>query len=772
MANTANDNFQTYFTEKLWEMIPAFYRDEDGLAENPGVLRSFVEIVAEQAAHLRRSSDQLWDDQFIDLCNSWAIPYIADLVGTRLVSSLNRRGQRIDVAKTIYYRRRKGTLRVLEELISDIAGWEGVVKEEFRRLARTFHGLDPAPAPYAGRFTETPPGGWADLRRLRGAELTDGPFDEYFHSADVRKQRGTDGIYNIPKISFHLYRIPARRVNGVVPVSFGTNAFTFDPSGRDIPLFMSRGRGENWDNWRSAREWELPARMRCRVLGHAEYFIDEALCFDLESNVVLNSIAAANDLRTLRDITFTSEAKLLSAIADLPNGAALLAAPIIKIILQRALVPDCGKSVLLPSYVSPGSSRPISIRVETAPGVEVSSDRITSGIKPTLNKDVIIDPEHGSFLFPGGPPPTTLKVDYHYGFSADIGAGTFDRAAYYRRQFQPSERYPEDNYPDDYDRSAFFQPSTAPPLLNSVPIAATDIGAGTATSIAVTEIGDSSTFGPLSNKLGIKNAIIRAQDFERPYLCLQSSNWILNTGVNVEAFLTLEGLWIGGSVDFGGTFLLILKGDYERVTIRHCTLDPGGHGGAWMPIPRLLLVVEGSVEKLLIDHSITGSIHINGGGSIEKLILRDSIVQLISRGPAIDLPTVDVEMFRTTVFGGVRVNRLNASEALITGSADVNDTQSGCFRFSAAQTGSRVPHPYESHFIEDSNHFFTSRRFGDPGYAQLSLTAPPGLLRGAENGSEIGAFSSLLNPIRFDGLRAKVDEFLPFGLIPAFIFET
>src|SRR5260370_15825770 len=148
MANTANDNFQTYFAEKLWEMIPTFYRDEDGLAENPGVLRSIVEIVAEQATYLRRSSDHLWDDQFIDLCSSWAIPYIADLVGTRLVSSLNQRGQRIDVAKTIYYRRRKGTLRVLEELISHIASSEGVVNEEFRRLARTFHGFDPAPRPF------------------------------------------------------------------------------------------------------------------------------------------------------------------------------------------------------------------------------------------------------------------------------------------------------------------------------------------------------------------------------------------------------------------------------------------------------------------------------------------------------------------------------------------------------------------------------------------------------------------------------------------------
>ena len=40
------------------------------------------------------------------------------------------------------------------------------------------------------------------------------------------------------------------------------------------------------------------------------------------------------------------------------------------------------------------------------------------------------------------------------------------------------------------------------------------------------------------------------------------------------------------------------------------------------------------------------------------------------------------------------------------------------------------------------------------------------------DGIEIGAFSSLLNPIKLDSLKAKVDEFLPFGLIPHFITET
>ena len=83
-----------------------------------------------------------------------------------------------------------------------------------------------------------------------------------------------------------------------------------------------------------------------------------------------------------------------------------------------------------------------------------------------------------------------------------------------------------------------------------------------------------------------------------------------------------------------------------------------------------------------------------------------------------------------------------------------------------------MPYPYESYFVQDFAGTFTSRVFGQPGFAQLAESAPLFLQRGAENGAEIGAFSGLLNPIKLDSLRAKVDEFAPFGLLPAYVCET
>src|SRR5215472_6323239 len=61
---SAHDAFERYYTEKIWDWIPAIYKDEDGLAARPDVLRSLVQILARQAAIARRSIDRLWDDQF------------------------------------------------------------------------------------------------------------------------------------------------------------------------------------------------------------------------------------------------------------------------------------------------------------------------------------------------------------------------------------------------------------------------------------------------------------------------------------------------------------------------------------------------------------------------------------------------------------------------------------------------------------------------------------------------------------------------------------
>jgi hypothetical protein len=238
-------------------------------------------------------------------------------------------------------------------------------------------------------------------------------------------------------------------------------------------------------------------------------------------------------------------------------------------------------------------------------------------------------------------------------------------------------------------------------------------------------------------------------------------------------------LWIGAT----GQRSIRLLGDYERVTLRHVTIDPGGIEASGNPIRAVRLSIDGNVENLIIENSIVGSIRVEGSGELTNLEIRDSIVDgqhLTNK--VISVPAGRVTMRNVTVFGEVEVEWLDASETLITGLATVTNTQGGCFRFSAVveredpldptSPHSRVPHPYESYFVKEFNATFTSRVFGQPGYAQLAESAPEFLRRGAENKSEIGAFSGLLSPIKFDSLRAKVEEFAPFGLLPVYVFET
>src|SRR6266702_309290 len=102
-----------------------------------------INRIAIHIAVIRRSIDRMWDFQSIETCDDWLIPYIGDLVATNLVACMDARGQRLDVAKTIYYRRRKGTVGLLEELASDVAGRDARVVEFFRKLGRTRHNFDP-----------------------------------------------------------------------------------------------------------------------------------------------------------------------------------------------------------------------------------------------------------------------------------------------------------------------------------------------------------------------------------------------------------------------------------------------------------------------------------------------------------------------------------------------------------------------------------------------------------------------------------------------------
>ena len=66
--------------DALYALLPAFVRMRDQ-TEGGGVLQALVEVIAGQAQVVSAALDQQYNDQFIETCALWAVPYIGDLIG-------------------------------------------------------------------------------------------------------------------------------------------------------------------------------------------------------------------------------------------------------------------------------------------------------------------------------------------------------------------------------------------------------------------------------------------------------------------------------------------------------------------------------------------------------------------------------------------------------------------------------------------------------------------------------------------------------------------
>ncbi len=224
----------------LYNLLPAVYRIRD--AGNGYPLRAFLQIISAQAGFVKDNIDGLWDDLFIETCAPWVIPYIGDLVANNPLHDVVTRG-RADVAHTIYYRRRKGTLSMLEMLARDVTGWGARAVAFFEQLGWT-QNLNhqrmavPVTAAPGDPFCVDRVGA-ANLRDLDALDRIDGAFDSTTHTVDVRPICQCAGWYNIKKAGFFLWRLESFPLIWVAPrrSSFYLDGFHFSPLGNPAPLF-------------------------------------------------------------------------------------------------------------------------------------------------------------------------------------------------------------------------------------------------------------------------------------------------------------------------------------------------------------------------------------------------------------------------------------------------------------------------------------------------------------------------------------------------------
>ncbi|HWO26261.1 MAG TPA: hypothetical protein VNO30_46355 [Kofleriaceae bacterium] len=268
--------------DRLYTLLPAIIRMRD--AERGYPLKALCQIIAEQVNVVEDDIAQLYENWFIETAEDWAVPYIGELVGYRPVAEAGSPGSpdaapgrvlipRREVANLIAFRRRKGTLALLERLAADVAGWPARAVEHFKLLGWTQH----VNHLHLDRHRT------ADLRQGEALELIDGPFDVLAHTVDVRRigSRHTRGRYNIPSVGAFVWRLKSYSVTAMpahCEEEAGPHCFTFSVLGQDTPLYV-RPAPET-DPTHIAEELNLPVPIRRRALDRRPrdyYGVDRSL---------------------------------------------------------------------------------------------------------------------------------------------------------------------------------------------------------------------------------------------------------------------------------------------------------------------------------------------------------------------------------------------------------------------------------------------------------------------------------------------------------------
>ena len=231
--------------DRLYQLLPAVYRMTD--VEQGEPLRALLEVIAEQVNIVESDISRLYENWFIETCDDWVVPYIGQLIGYQPVHEAGEPGDprqtqaralnkilipRREVANVISYRRRKGTLALLEELANNVAGWPARAVEFYKLLGWTQSLNHP-------RLRR---GDSASVRWGEELELLTGPFTRSTHTVDVRRMNSprTRGSFNIGNVALFVWRLKPYSVTKTPAYCIeeeGPECYTFNALGHDTPLY-------------------------------------------------------------------------------------------------------------------------------------------------------------------------------------------------------------------------------------------------------------------------------------------------------------------------------------------------------------------------------------------------------------------------------------------------------------------------------------------------------------------------------------------------------
>lgn len=209
----------------LYDTLPEVYRLRD--AEQGHPLRAYLAVLGEQGDALWDEAQRLYDNQFLETCEPWLVPYLAALFGYRPVHEIGPVSQRALAAQWIALVRSKGTAATLEEVARGATGWPARVVEFFQLLAHPQH-VNHARDQVHGAL---------DLRDAQRLEDLGTALDSAHYSVGAGRIARGEGLHNIANIGLYLWRLrpgpwPRHRA-----LRIGTRRYACHPLGLDTQCF-------------------------------------------------------------------------------------------------------------------------------------------------------------------------------------------------------------------------------------------------------------------------------------------------------------------------------------------------------------------------------------------------------------------------------------------------------------------------------------------------------------------------------------------------------
>jgi hypothetical protein len=765
--------------DALYELLPAHIRAQDEKYEGP--LQNLFAIIGRQAALLEQDFGmRMYDDCFIETCQDWVVAYIGDLLDYERMPSTSIDGRtasgrrlakilspRREIANLIPYRRRKGTLWLLEELARDVAQWPARAVEFYRLLACTEHLDHLQPQRLA----------FAEIRTARKLESVGTPFDAFCRTGDVRRISScqSPGRHNILNVGLFVFR--TRRYSVTQTVAYYQEnshgpCFTFSLLGNDTLLFRK----------------QLPELEPTHLADESNFELP------ISREALAHSLAAGSTPNPPEPLY--GEGKSLAVYArDWPKKGDGVAS-------DRSLVAIPSERVIAANL------RDWKYRVPA--------------------NHVAVDPALGRIKFPQGREPQgDVFVSYGYGFTADIGGGEYERPSLPLPE-KPDRCFVDPELAeDDPEQDWFNSIDAAYRYWKSLPPRDPDQNdqKSKCLSLVIELVRSGAYLGPLDFDLDAGEMVcLKASDRARPVI------WRSDINPGTGESLTMRGRE-GSRIIFDGMIVVgrgVTISGSERepegtaktdgpceVIFRHTTLVPGWSLDCHCQ-PRhdtkASITLENSSARIRIESSIVGAIHIDTDATQfepTQISVCDSIVDATSSelraiGSSGDCAAyAELRIARSTIVGSIFVHAIRLAEnSIFTSSVFVTRKQLGCMRFCFLSTeGARTPPRYhcqpdealahrakelrreldpeapeDAKVIEEIERrvvpHFDSMRYGTPDYLRLRERTPGEVKAGADDESEMGVYHDLYEPQRLALLKRRLSDFVPATADSAVILAT